>query len=177
MQKEIIDVDYVECEDDDKKEPVDITVNADPISTLFSSIASVANTITGSIKEYNMCRQHEETQRAAIKAQLKAELAQIDAKKESFLKLLENRHEINKMFINNAHEVTMKKLEEYSSAIDSAIKIAEETHDFESVITLLKISSDFCEMRSKIELSVMEQIYSNNPIGAINMDNNMKYLE
>ncbi|MDE6087193.1 MAG: hypothetical protein K2G25_02275, partial [Oscillospiraceae bacterium] len=90
MYNEIIDVDYVEVENDtdDKKEPVDITINADPASTLFSGIANVVNNITNSVKEYNMCRQQEETKRAAIKAQLKAELAQINAKKEVLLQVL-----------------------------------------------------------------------------------------
>ncbi|MDE5584046.1 MAG: hypothetical protein K2J08_10120 [Ruminococcus sp.] len=179
MQKEIIDVDYVEVDNaaDGKKEPVDITVNADPFSALFSGIASVVNNVTNSVKEYNMCRQQEETKRAAIKAQLKAELAQINAQKEVFLQVLENKHEIDKMLINNEHQYTIKLLDSAVSAVDGAVEQAKKNNDFTAVIDLLKASCELIDMRSKINLQIMDKVYSSKPVDAIDCKSPKGYLE
>lgn len=179
MENEIIDADYVEVDSDtnDKKEPADITVNTDPISALFSGIASVVNTVTNSVKEYNMCRQQEETKRAAIKAQLKVELAQIEAKKEAFLQALENKHEIDKMLINNEHQYTMKLLDSAVSAVDSAVEQAKKNNDFTAVIDLLKASCELIDMRSKINLQIMDKVCSSNPVNTIDCKSPIGYLE
>lgn len=165
MQKEYIDVDYTEIDDNsgDKKEnPADITINTDPLSALFSGIANVINTTTNSIKEYNMCRQQEETKRAAIKAQLKVELAQINTQKEKFLKALEYKHEINKMFINHEHQKTMKLLDSALSAVDEALQNAKKNNDFTIVIELLKYANNMTEMHSYLNLQLMDKVYLNN---------------
>lgn len=178
MQKEFIDVDYKEVNNDtdDKKEPVDITVNTDPISALFSGISSVVNTVTNSIKEYNMCRQQEETKRAAIKAQLKAELAQIEAKKEMFLQALKNKHEIDKMLINNEHQYTMKLLDGAISAVEGAVEQAKKNNDFTAVIDLLKVSCELIDMRSKVNLQIMDKVYSSNSANVIDCKPPKGYL-
>lgn len=179
MQKEIIDVDYVEVDDtaDDKKEPVDITVNADPFSALFSGVASIVNNVTNSVKEYNMCRQQEETKRAAIKAQLKAELARINLQKEVFLKALENKHEIDKMLINNEHQKAMKRIEEMHSFLNVAVEMAKQSNDVEILLNCIQTYNHFIEIESKINLQIMDKVYSSNPVNTIDCNSPIGYLE
>ena len=100
MEKSIIDVDYTEIEDSGNKETNgDITVNTNPISTIIhdtvSGVFEIVNNVTNAVKEYNICRQQEETKRAEIRAYLKIGVAEINAKKEVLLKQLDNQHELN----------------------------------------------------------------------------------
>lgn len=177
MNDEFIDVDYVEVDnDEDKKEPVDININADPLSALFSGIASIANNVTNSVKEYNMCRQQEETKRAAIKAQLKADLAKIEAQKKLFQQALENNHEINKMLINNEHQYTIEMIDTAISAINSASEQAKKNGDFSTVIDLMKFASQFIDMRSKYNLQLMDKAYSSNSANTIGLQSFGGYL-
>ena len=71
MEKEYIDVSYTECEDTPQNKNGDITICADPASAAISGFFGAVNNITNSIKEYNICKQQEETKRAEIKARLK----------------------------------------------------------------------------------------------------------
>ncbi len=178
MQKEFIDVDYTEVNDDtdDKKEPVDITVNADPISALFSGVASVVNNVTNSIKEYNMCRQQEETKRATIKAQLKAELAQINAQKEAFLKILEDKHQNDIRNIDNTHQLQMKHIEEMHTLLESAVEMAKQSNDIEILLNFMNAYNQFIELEANVKLQVMDKVYSNNPVGAIESMSPKGYL-
>ena len=82
MAKEYIDVDWTECED---KPQYKNGVYTDPASALISGICGVANNITCAIREYNICKQQEETKRTEIKARLKLGLAEIKVKKEVIL--------------------------------------------------------------------------------------------
>ena len=181
MQKEIIDVDYVEVEKvesdtDGKKEPVDITVNADPYSALFSGVTSIVNNITNSVKEYNMCRQQEETKRAAIKAQLKAELAQINAQKEVFLKALETKHEIDIRNLNNLHQIQMKHIDEIHTVLDSAVEMAKQSNDIEILLNFMQAYNQFIEIESKVRLQGMTQIYESKPDNMIDCKLPKSYL-
>lgn len=174
MENEIIDVDYAKVDSDtnDKKEPVDITVNTDPISALFSSIASVVNTVTNSVKEYNMCCQQEKTKRAEIKAKLKSELAQIEANKEVYLKLLEDKHEENMMLINNMHH----PIKDMSNALQAAIEMAKQNNDIEILLKSMTLYNQCLEIESKVRLQNTEQICSSNPVGFIDFQQPKGYL-
>ena len=80
-QKNYIDVDFTEVkEKPEKQENKDITICADPVSTFFNGAFGMVNTLTSSVKEYNMCRQQEQTKRAAIKAQMKVQIEDIQAR-------------------------------------------------------------------------------------------------
>lgn len=177
-ETDYIDVDFSEVEENpnDKKEPENITINTDPISALFSGFFSALNTATESIKEYNICRQQEETKRSAIKAQMKVQLAQINAEKELFLQMLEDKHQIDMLFINHELQQSTKMLDRALNAVDKALEKAETENDFKTVIELIKYAQDISEMRSRIDLQLMDKVYSSNtvsiatkqPIGYLN---------
>ena len=70
MSKDYIDVEYAEVKQESKPHD-DITVNTDPFSAAISGLCGVVNNITSAVKEYNICRQQEETRRAEIHANMK----------------------------------------------------------------------------------------------------------
>ena len=81
------------------------------ISTFFNGAFRMVNTLTSSVKEYNMCRQQEQTKRAAIKAQMKVQIEDIQARKEVYLQALQDQHQIQMAQIEMFHQQTMACLE------------------------------------------------------------------
>lgn len=172
MEKEYIDVEYTEVDDkNNDKNGGDITVNANPLSTLISEAFGLVNNFTNSVKEYNICKQQEQTKRAAIKAQMKVEMEKIHIQREAILKYLENQHEQKMESINQMYSQTNKVLDQICDAIHSAIKIAENLGDFSEVIKLIETESDFLKTRSDIELKYMELSGNQN---ALLIGNNVK---
>lgn len=183
-EEKIIDVNYIECDekpDKDNNTSGNVTINADPLSTLFheavSGICGIVNNVTTSIKEYNICRQQEQTKREEIRAYLKMGLEQIQSQKEIMMKQLEFRHEADMAFIQHEHEVTMKLIDSSISVIDSAVETAKETKDFSVVIELMKYSGELADMRSKVNLQLMECTGSNTSASAIGCSLPKGYLK
>lgn len=174
MNKEYIDVDYREC--DQKKDSTtpntNVTVNTGPVSTLIhdtiSGFCGIVNNVTDAVKEYNICRQQEETKRAEIRAYLKIGLAEINAKKELLLKQLDNQHELDIQYIKNVHEMVMKQLDAGIEAIKAAIDVAKETKDFSNVIELMNVNNGFIEARSAFTLQLMDRTGGRDSIAMIN---------
>lgn len=182
MEKSIIDVDYTEIEDSGNKETNgDITVNANPISTIIhdtvSGVFGIVNNVTNAVKEYNICRQQEETKRAEIRAYLKIGVAEINAKKEVLLKQLDNQHELKLEYIRSINEAVMKQLDAGIEAIKSAIEVAKETKDFSSVIELMNVNNTFIETRSTFTLQLMDRITVNDSISSIGNSMPKGYIE
>ena len=173
-QKEYIDVDFVDVteEKQEKQKEEDVTICADPISTLINGVCGIVNTLTSSITEYNMCRQQEQTKRAAIKAQMKVQIEQINAQKEVYLKALENRHQENMAQIEVLHQRTISSLENIRIGVEAASKIG----DMEAVLSLIQLQTTFVEMDTKSQLSLMDKT-SNPLMGLPKQSEPIGYLE
>lgn len=169
MEKNYIDVDYIECEG--KKDKTDVNVNVNPVSTLIheavSGVFGVVNNVTNAIKEYNICRQQEETKRAEINAYLKIGLAEINAKKEVLIKQLANQQELNLQYLKDYHEMLMKELDLGLEATKAAIENAKVNNDFSNVIELMKINNAFIETRSEFTLQLMDRTNKSDSIKLI----------
>lgn len=126
MEKDYIDVEYTECEDTPQPKSGDITICADPTSALISGVCGVVNNITNSIKEYNICKQHEETKRAEIRANLKLGLAQINAHKEILLTQMNQEHELKMLHVQSYYAIMMQTFDDASEVIRASIEIAKE---------------------------------------------------
>lgn len=157
MDNDIIDVKYEEVPVGKNDSPRDIKINMDPISTAINEVGGIVNNITNAVKEYNMCRQQEETKRAEIRAYLKIGLAQIEAQKEIYIKQLEQHHEAQMEHIKTINELAMKQLDSSIETLKVATDIAKETKDFSTVIELMKINNNFVEIRSKFTLELMDK--------------------
>lgn len=182
MEKSIIDVDYTEIEDSGNKETNgDITVNTNPISTIIhdtvSGVFEIVNNVTNAVKEYNICRQQEETKRAEIRAYLKIGVAEINAKKEVLLKQLDNQHELKLEYIRSINVAVMKQLDAGIEAIKSAVEVAKETKDFSSVIELMNVNNTFIETRSTFTLQLMDRTTVNDSISSIGNSMPKGYIE
>lgn len=163
LQKEYIDVDYTEV-DEEKNNGAnkDITINTDPFSAAISGIFGAVNNVTNAVKEYNICKQQEQTKRTAIKAQMKIEMENIHAKKELCMKLLEEQHEIKMLQIKTFYQQFEKSLKDVSNAVQGAIEVAKETKDFSAVCDLLEIERQILKESSEAELKQMEFLQSTN---------------
>lgn len=161
MNKEYIDVKYREITENDSENNGNENVEFNPVSTLFretiSGFCGTVNRVTDSIKEYNMCKQQEETKRAEIKANLKLSLAQIETQKEIIIQQLCNQHEIKLKQIDYIHEMALKELETSLNAVSTAVEIAKETRDFSMVISLMEISNKIVDARSAFTLELMDR--------------------
>lgn len=157
MQKEYIDVEYTEIPNDEKsQQDPNITINTNPLSALISGMCSIANGITNGVKEYNMCRQQEQTKRTAIKAQMKVQMEQINAQKELYLSSLEKAHTIQLEQIRHQHEECMLILKDLSDTIHCAIDVAKETKNFSDVCMLLQEQRQTFIVQSEMNLKYME---------------------
>lgn len=154
MTEQIIDADFSEVEDQ-KEQDKNIKIVSDPFSAAVTSICGIVNHITDSVKEYNMCRQQEETRRAAIKADLKVSLNKIEAQKEIMLREIDNRHELNLTELRNQHEITMKALDLHEKVISSAIITASETGDFSAVETFMKLNTEMINIRAELSMKAL----------------------
>ena len=184
MKNDYIDVDYEECEqeNDDSSNYNNVTLNTDPVSTLIhesiSGFCGIVNNVTNAVKDYNICRQQEETKREEIRAYLKIGLAEINAKKELLLRQLDNQHELDIQYIKDVHEMVMKQLDTGIEAIRAAINIAKETNDFSNVIELMNVNNSFIETRSSFTLQLMERTGGRDSINMINTTSKpMRFIE
>lgn len=182
MKKDYVDVEYKECEKENPKEKTNVTINTNPISTAIhetvSGVCGIVNNVTNAVKEYNMCRQQEETKRAEIRAYLKIGLAEIDAKKEILIKQLDNQHELDIRYIKDYHEMVMKQLDAGIDAIKVAIDVAKETKDFTSVIEMMNVNNKFIETRSEFTLQLMDRTGGRDSVAMISSNSRpMGYIE
>ncbi len=178
MEKEYIDVSYTECEDTPQNKNSDITICADPASAAISGIFGAVNNITNSIKEYNICKQQEETKRAEIKARLKIGLAEIQAKKEILLTQMNQEHELKILHIQNYYTIMMRDLDVALDATKAAIEIARETKDLSGLIDIMKAQTEMSQIRSRFLLEQMDRTISQNNISERIAFNQTKgYLE
>lgn len=172
MEKEIIDVEYTDVEDEkDNKKGGDITVNADPLSTLISETFGIVNNFTNAVKEYNICKQQEQTKRAAIKAQMKVEIEKIHMQRDAIMRCLEQQHELKLQSLKHTYDMSDKALNAICDAIHGAIEVAKNSGDFTEVIHLIEVESKFLNDRSEIELKQMEL---SGKQGQIQLGNNVK---
>lgn len=157
----VIDVDYkiLSADNDEnapEKQDTDITINADPISALISGFCGVVNGLTDAVKEYNICKQQEQTKRAEIKAQMKIAVEQINAQKELCLRVLDHQHEIAMLQIQEFYKQYRMALEDASSAVHSALEVAKESKNFSDVCALLEMERNILKDSSEAELKFME---------------------
>ena len=163
LQKEYIDVDYTEADNQSQNEnDNNITINTDPLSALISGAFNSFNNLTNAVKEYNICKQQEQTKRTAIKARMKIEIENIHAKKELYMKCLEEQHEIKVLQIKTSYQKFEKSLKDVSDAVQSAIEVAKESKDFSSVCDLLEIERNILKESSEAELKYMELLQRTN---------------
>lgn len=171
MDKNYIDVDYIECHDENKPQQERTFTNNSPISTVVhevvSSVSDIANNVVSSIKEYSICRQQEQTKRAEIRAYLKLGLAEINARTEILIKQLDNRHEYEMELIKDTQELLTKQLDAIITTINAAVITAQKSGDFSGVIELLKTSQEVVNSRSQITLQLMDKINSCESVMAI----------
>lgn len=154
-QKDYIDVDFTEVkEKSEKQENQDITICADPVSTFFNGAFGMVNTLTSSVKEYNMCRQQEQTKRAAIKAQMKVQIEDIQARKEVYLQALQDQHQIQMAQIEVFHQQTMACLESIRLSIETASK----NGDHDLLLSLIQAQTTFVEINNQSQMKLMEHM-------------------
>lgn len=166
--RDVIDVDYeVLSPDDDgkdtEKKNTDITVNVDPTASLISGFFGSIDNFTNAVKEYNICKQQEQTKRAAIKAQMKVALAeiqvrveQIHADKEKYLRELETQHEERMYQLKEFYGRLNKALDAATTAVHEAIEAAKETKDFSEVRAMLECECTVLKLSNEAELRRME---------------------
>ncbi|MGN0605544.1 MAG: hypothetical protein ACI4JM_03380 [Oscillospiraceae bacterium] len=164
MQKEYIDVDYTMMSEDENADDknTDIIINTDPASAAISGIVGVVNNITNAAKEYSICKQQEETKRAAIKAQMKVEIEKINMQKEICLKVLDEQHEIKMIQIQAFYQQYKTALDDASAAVHGAIEVAKESKNFSDVCILLETERNILKDSSEAELKFMEISQKNN---------------
>ncbi len=154
-QKNYIDVDFTEVkEKPEKQENKDITICADPVSTFFNGAFGMVNTLTSSVKEYNMCRQQEQTKRVAIKAQMKVQIEEIQARKEVYLQALQDQHQIQMAQIEMFHQQTMACLESIRLSIETASK----NGDHDLLLSLIQAQTTFVEINNQSQMKLMEHM-------------------
>ena len=155
MKENYIDVEYTTINDESgKDDEKDITIRADPISTGIHDICNVVNNLTDSIKEYNICKQQENTKRAEIKARMETCIAYINAEKEKIFKELDNRYAIQMKFIEELHYRTCLSLEPIRTAIEDASK----SGDVETVLSLINVQTTVLEFLNKSALDTMDRV-------------------
>ena len=177
MEKEYIDVDWTECEDEPQPKNSNITICADLASAMISGICGVVNNITNSIKEYNMCKQQEETKRAEIRANLKLGLAKINAQKEILLTQMNQEHEVKMLHIQNYYAIMMRDLDVALETTRAAIEIAKETKDISGLIDIMKAQTEMSQIRSHFMLEQMDKTISQNMSNRIAFSQTKGYLE
>lgn len=156
-EKDYIDVDFVDVkkEQEEPKEK-DVTIRTDPLSIISKDLVGgffgSINTLTSSIKEYNMCKQQEQTKRNAIKAQMKVQIEAIQANKEKFLKLIEEDNDRKMAEIEDFHNQTMKTLD----IIQKNSEVALKNGDNEMVLSLMQMLITFSEINNRERLRLME---------------------
>lgn len=177
MENEYIDVDWTECEDKPQHKNGDITICADPASAFISGIFGAVNNITNSIKEYNICKQQEETKRAEIKARLKIGLAEIQAKKEILLTQMNQEHELKMLHVQNYYTIMMRDLDVALEATKTAIEIARETKDLSGLIDIMKAQTEISRIRSDFMFQQMDKTIAQSNSQRISFGQTKGYLE
>ncbi|MDE6034839.1 MAG: hypothetical protein K2G36_02905 [Ruminococcus sp.] len=177
MEKEYIDVSYTECEDTPQNKNGDITICTDPASAAISGFFGAVNNITNSIKEYNICKQQEETKRAEIKARLKLGLAEIQAKKEIILTQMNQEHELKMLYIQNNYIIMNRKLDEALEFTRTAIEIAKANKDMSELIDFMKAQAEICQIRPQFILEQMDKTIAQSNSQRITFGQTKGYLE
>ena len=81
MTNEIIDVEFKDIAD--TKGSGDFVINTDPTVTVIQEFTSVIKTFSNDVKEYKIAKEHEKTQREAIKANMRIAMEEINSKKDN----------------------------------------------------------------------------------------------
>lgn len=158
-EKDYIDVDFVDVkkEQEEPKEK-DVTIRTDPLSIISKDLVGgffgSINTLTSSIKEYNMCKQQEQTKRTQIKAQMKVQIEAIQAKKEMVLQLIEKDHDQKMAEIEKLHQAAMAGLENIRIMVEATAK----NGDMDAMLSLIQAQTTFVEMSNRSQLELMKNI-------------------
>ena len=174
MNNEIIDVEFKDV--DDTKVSGDLVINTDPTSTVIQEITSVIKKFSNDVKEYKISKEHEKTQRAAIKANMRIAMAEIDSKKEVVLKLLDYNQQRQMLLIQAQNADFTKELDEYIESIRAARKCAEEEKDFTIIITLLNSMSNIITLRSDKRLALADKTTTEFPTSFLGYNSPQGYL-
>ncbi len=177
MEKEYIDVDYTEREDTPQPKNGDITICADPTSAAITGFCGIVNNITNSIKEYNICKQHEETRRAEIKAQLKLGFAQINAQKEALLTQMNQEHELKMLFVQNYFNSLNREFDMAFEEMKTTIEIAKENKDMSALIDFMRMRAEISQTHSQFLLECMDKTINQNPSQTISLNPVQGYLK
>lgn len=173
MMNEIIDVDFKDITESNDTESNGIVINATPETALISEFASMVKTFSNDLRKYKVVQEQEKTQRAAIKANMKIAIAEINSKKEVLLQRLDDIHQNHMAYYQTYNTMLMKSLDAYIDSISDARKIAQSEKDFTAVIALLKELNEFTELRSRYLLEFVDK--TNVPL--LNSNIPKKYLE
>lgn len=174
MNNEIIDVEFKDIAD--TKGSGDFVINTDPTVTVIQEFTSVIKTFSNDVKEYKIAKEHEKTQREAIKANMRIAMEEINSKKEVVLKLLDDNHQRQILLMQAQNADFTKELDEYIESIRAARKCAEEEKDFAILITLLNSMSNIITLRSDKRLELADKTTTEFPTSFLGYNAPKGYL-
>lgn len=174
MNNEIIDVDFKDVVD--TASGGDVVINADPTSTVIHGITSAIKTFSDNAREYKIAQEHEKTQRAAIKANMRVAMEEINSRKEVVLKQLDDDHQRKMFGIQAQYAYLTKELDEYIESIRSIRKCAEEEKDFKFLIECLNSMSNIITLRSDERLKLIDSTTTEIPTAFLGYNSPKGYL-
>lgn len=159
--KDIIDVKFEELTETYNDEKNNVVVPTSPEVALITEAINVLNNVTNAVKEYNIAKQQEITQRKIamrqIDAQLQTALSEINAKKELWLKIIDTQHEADMHYLENQGRDFSRVLDVYIKSLEKAIDCATQTNDFTNVTMLINSLNAALELRSKMYLDLADR--------------------
>lgn len=169
MSNDIIDVEFYDVPMEQGDDNIPTNTNENPISIdienplnvtiheLFGSIRAFSN----DIKEYKMVKAQEKTKQAAIKANMKIHMAEIDAQKEACIKALDYKHAENMEMLKSLNSLLLKALDIHIESIKGAIECAKNNNDFSEVKGLLEKLNDCIKVSAECRLDMMDKMNTN----------------
>lgn len=155
---EIIDVEFKDVTDNNDMGNGGMVINASPEAALISEFASTLRTASNCIKEYKVAQEREKTQRAAIKANMKIAMAEINSQKEVLLRILDDNHSERMANIHLYGDVLMKELDTYIDTVNKARECALAKNDMPTVLALLREFREFVELKDRYYLAFINTI-------------------
>lgn len=92
-----------------------LPMNIGPEAILIGAAVDVIKETERCLTDYLKCREHEETERARIRAQLSAFTQLLDAQKEIYLKQLEKDYETRQKIYNSANQALQLAMEKWDT--------------------------------------------------------------
>ncbi len=150
---EIIDVDFVDITE--PKGIVNSVAGGGAETVAITAAVEVIKAISNDVKEYQMTKEHEKTQRAAIKANLQRDLAEIKAKQEVMFKYLDQNHEKNMMYLSAKLTEERVALDHYIEWLNGAMETATKDKDYEAMSLFMKAFNEFYLLHSKTSIELL----------------------